>query len=69
MKRSGDEREPETEAESGRGSTAEPGRVAPRRRLLEREEELHRIAAAISAASAGSGAILCARGVGWDRED
>jgi hypothetical protein len=62
VKLSGHEREPDIEADVPRAAPGEPGSAGAGSRLLEREDELRRIAAAIARASAGSGGVVALEG-------
>jgi DNA-binding CsgD family transcriptional regulator/tetratricopeptide (TPR) repeat protein len=62
VKRSGHEREPDIEADVPRTAPGEPGSASAGSRMLEREDELQRIATAIALASAGTGGIVALEG-------
>jgi DNA-binding CsgD family transcriptional regulator/tetratricopeptide (TPR) repeat protein len=62
VKLSGHEREPGIEADVRRAAPGEAGSAGAGGRLLEREDELRRIAAAIARASAGSGGVVALEG-------
>jgi hypothetical protein len=62
VKRFGDERESESDAEVRGRLAGEPNPIGPGSPLLEREEELRRIAASIALAKGGSGGIVALEG-------
>ncbi len=62
MKLSAHQCEPDIEADVPRAAPGEPGSASAGSRLLEREDELRRIAAAIAQMSAGSGGVVALEG-------